>query len=101
MTRTAIEPVTAADHPEFETFDLGASTRVLRGQYAFLINLPDGAHVHFRDVKAALLRTAIRNLNLRQQKREPAFYLSVRAVSDSDPKGRGLRVVRQDREVKP
>jgi hypothetical protein len=89
------------EHPEFETFELSVSRRKRHGHYAFLLNLPNGAHFHFRDIKEHNIRSAIQRLNCLQQKTDPTFYLSVRTVSDRDPKGRGFRVIRQDREVKP
>lgn len=84
---------------KIETFDLRLH-RAKPGAYDFLFDLPNGAHVHFSDVNDGFRRT-IFNLNKRQQKKVPGFYLSVHMVSDSDPKGAGFRVLRRDYEVKP
>jgi hypothetical protein len=87
-----------ADIPEFETFKVKGEPKY--GRYLFLKDMPNGAHVHFREGGETALRNAVYLLAKNHRRNVPGFSLSVFKVGDEDPKGPGFRVMRRDREVK-
>lgn len=93
---TAPLPKNLPDGVEIETWDLGS-----RHRFAYLADLPLGSHVHFSENVSNSLRTSVCRLNKIKQKTDPTFYLTIRKVSEIDPKGIGFRVIRQDREITP
>jgi hypothetical protein len=87
------------DHlPEFETFPLAPRRGVDINKFEFLKNMPLNAHVHFTD-DPKILRTVVSVFNDQAKREGSNFHLSLRRVGESDPKGVGFRIVRDDKRV--
>ena len=87
------------DHlPEFETFPLAPRRGADINKFEFLKNLPLNAHVHFTD-DPKMLRTVVTIFNDQAKREGSNFHLSLRRVGESDPKGVGVRIIRDDKRV--
>jgi len=87
------------DHlPEFETFPLARRRGVDINKFEFLKNMPLNAHVHFTD-DPKILRTVVTVFNDQAKREGSNFHLSLRRVGESDPKGVGFRIIRDDKRV--
>ena len=87
------------DHlPEFETFPLAPRRGVDINKFEFLKNMPLNAHVHFTD-DLKMLRTVVTVFNDQAKREGSNFHLSLRRVGESDPKGVGFRIIRDDKRI--
>jgi hypothetical protein len=84
--------------PEFETFPLSPRRGVDTNRFEFLKNMPLNAHVHFTyDPK--ILRMVVTIFNDQAKREGSNFHLSLRRVGENDPKGIGVRIIRDDKRV--
>lgn len=88
----------------YETFDIkprmtlnGLSRRP--GKYASLLDLPVSAHQHFADTDPKTLRAAAAKINKDSFEAGSPLHLSVITVGADDPKGAGVRVLRDDKPM--
>jgi hypothetical protein len=82
---------------EFETFQLPQSYHKGNyGKYTFLKAMPKDAHFHFRE-NLSSLRKAVSDLNKRFVEQGSQIHFRIQKVGDDDPKGHGLRVLRDDK----
>ena len=83
---------------EYETFDISKSRRANGGRYAPLMDLPLGAHIHYSaaEFNPKSIRAGISGIN----KANAPLHFSVLTVGDDDPKGAGVRVLRDDKPLR-
>jgi hypothetical protein len=84
--------------PEFETFPLAPRRGVDTNKFEFLKNMPLNAHVHFTN-DPKMLRTVVTIFNNQAKREGSNFHLSLRRVGENDPKGVGVRIIRDDKQV--
>jgi hypothetical protein len=84
----------------FETFKL--NTRGNIEEYAYLLNMPLGAHQHFKadDAIEKKIRSAVSRINKSEFTTGDGAHFSVHRVSSIDPKGAGIRVLRDDKPIR-
>lgn len=84
---------------DYETFDIAARKRAANGgRYSALRDLPLGAHIHYAaaDFNPKSIRASISTIN----KALAPLHFSVISVRDDDPKGAGVRVLRDDKPMR-
>lgn len=85
---------------EIETFEIRSKRPSRRsGRFHPLLELRQGSHVHYNDVTSSVIRSSINHLNHIGRQKSPTFHLTVHVVDETDKKGPGFRVLRNDREV--
>lgn len=87
---------------EYETFELKARRGNGNvGEYAYLLDMPVNSHKHFAvdGVGEKKIRTAMARLN--KDNAEASIHFAVYRVDETDLKGPGVRVLRDDKQTQP
>ncbi len=82
---------------DFDTFDISKPRRA-NGRYAPLLDLPLGAHVHYSisEYSPKSIRAGVSTIN----RTSAPVHFSVLTVGGEDPKGAGVRVLRDDKPLR-